>query len=293
MSVLIPTKQKWEFNIMTLYTYKKIVANARTIKKQVENEYDYTLTDNWVYYLCKALIKPNKDVNGFGIAKPNKPSGDYISRGINKTNYLDMCNRVCKFVENNKKIPNYVTYKNIRVNIRLWCYITAYLLVHYVDDKGLKSVVNVNSKYFVKPTESKNAVFDYFVKKTGYTPKSIDDFCNYVLKHYTYEYYYDDRKSNKEVIDSRAGNCTDLSQLAVNMGEALGYEWEAIHTRCNVSGAGHIYTRFKRKGSSVGWFTRDCACISDESRFCVWCDVNDGGSLIAKNPYWFLSNLHR
>lgn len=279
---------------MTLYKYKDIVANARTIKKQVESDYDFTLTPNWVYYFCKALIKPKTDINGFGIAKPSKPTGDHISRQIKKADYLDMCKRIVAYVEKNKRIPNYVTYKNIRVNIRLWCYVSAYLLVHYVDDKALKTAVNVNSKYFIKPTENKNTVFTKWINTFKFTPKYIDDVCDYILKHFTYLFYYDDEKSNAEVISSKSGNCTDLLQMLVNMAEALGYEWKVYHVSCNQSGTGHVYGMFRKAGVNNGnWFIRDIACIADESRYCVWCEAGNGGSLIAVNPSWFLSNLRR
>jgi hypothetical protein len=143
----------------------------------------------------------------------------------------------------------------------------------------------------VKPTETGNAVFDYWVKKFGNTPKTIDDVCNYILKHFDYEYYFDDHKSNKQVIDSKAGNCTDLSQMLSNMAEALGYEWKCIHTQCRQSGTGHVYLKLRKGGN---WFTRDVACIADESRYCIWCDVdNGGGNLIATNPSWWISNRNR
>jgi hypothetical protein len=79
--------------------------------------------------------------------------------------------------------------------------------------------------------------------------------------------------------------------MAVNMAKALGYEWEVIHTECRQSGTGHVYPRFRKGGE---WFTRDVACIADESTYCVWCDVEDGrGYLLAKNPSWLLENLNR
>jgi hypothetical protein len=72
----------------------------------------------------------------------------------------------------------------------------------------------------------------------------------------------------------------------------MDYDWEVYHVRCNVSGVGHVYGRFKKKGTS-SWFTRDIACIVDESRYCVWCEAGNGGTLWAKNPSWFLANLNR
>ena len=97
-----------------------------------------------------------------------------------------------------------------------------------------------------------------------------------------------------EVIDSKSGNCTDLLQMLINMAEALGYEWKVYHVKCNQSGVGHVYGMFRKSNVNNGnWFIRDIACIADESRYCVWCEAGNGGSLLATNPNWFLDNLRR
>lgn len=277
---------------MTDYKYKDIVAKAKAIKKQVQNNYDFTVTPRWCYYICRAILEPNKTFKGFKIAEPSRPDGTYISRTVGKADYIDMCRRVVTYVEKYKKMPNHVAYKDYKINIRLFTFVAAYILSHYVTDKKLPSTVNINTKYFTKPTETTNAVYDYWVKKFGFKPKFLDDVCDYVLKHFTYQYYFDDQKSNKQVIDSKAGNCTDLLQMLVNMAEAMGYDWKVIHTQCRQSGTGHVYGMFKKK-NSADYFVRDIACIADESRYCIWCEVPDGGNLLAENPSWFLSNLRR
>ena len=133
------------------------------------------------------------------------------------------------------------------------------------------------------------------MKTFGFEPKCIDDVCDYIKDQFKYEYYYDDQKSNAEVIKSKAGNCTDLSQMGVNMAIAMDYEYETIHTQCRQSGTGHVYNKFRKEGVNGGeWFTRDFACQADELEYCVWCDVDKkAGYLIAVNPAWWLSNLNR
>jgi hypothetical protein len=155
----------------------------------------------------------------------------------------------------------------------------------------MPNYVSITSKAFTKPVETGNTVYDYWVKKTGTKPKYIDDVCDYILKHFNYEFYFDDHKSNKEVIDTKAGNCTDLSQMLSNMAEALGYEWKCIHTQCRQSGTGHVYLKLRKGGN---WFTRDVACIADESRYCVWCDIDNAkGYKLAENPSWWMANRNR
>ena len=283
---------------MSMPDYNKTVTVAKQCKKSVEKEYKLGVSTGWAYYFAKQIIKPKTSVKQIPITAPNKPSGDYISRQIFKSSYLDMAERVVKYVEKNGQVPNNVKFttqagKTYKIHIRDVIYMFSRIIVYYDTNKAYPKYANVTSKSFTKPTETGNNVFDYFVKKTGFKPTCIDDVCEYIMKHYNYEFYFDDQKSNKQVIDSKAGNCTDLLQFLVNIAEALGYEWKVIHTQCRQSGTGHVYGKFKKKNSNT-WFTRDVACIADESRYCVWCDVDNGGGYqLAVNPSWFVQNIHR
>jgi hypothetical protein len=276
---------------MTNYKWKDIIKQAQKCKKNVETEYRLGMNSKWSYYFAKAIMTVNTDVKKINFTETTKPIGNNISNQIYKKDYFDMCKRLIKYVETHKQMPNYITYKNYKVLPRLSTYMFSRILVYYSKHDAFPKYANINSKCFTKPTETGNAVFDYWVKKFGFKPTCIDDVCDYIRDHFEYEFYFDDYKSNQQVIDSKAGNCVDLTQMAVNMAKALGYEWEVIHTECRQSGTGHVYPRFRKGGE---WFTRDVACIADESTYCVWCDVEDGrGYLLAKNPSWLLENLNR
>jgi hypothetical protein len=276
---------------MTNYKWKDIIKQAQKCKKNVETEYRLGMNSRWAYYFSKAIMTVNTDVKKINFTETTKPIGNNISNQIYKKDYFDMCKRLIKYVETHKQMPNYITYKNYKVLPRLATYMFSRILVYYNKNGAFPKYANINSKCFTKPTETGNAVFDYWVKKFGFKPTCIDDVCDYIRDHFEYEFYFDDYKSNQQVIDSKAGNCVDLTQMAVNMAKALGYEWEVIHTECRQSGTGHVYPRFRKGGE---WFTRDVACIADESTYCVWCDVEDGrGYLLAKNPSWLLENLNR
>lgn len=276
---------------MTNYKWKDIIKQAQKCKKNVETEYRLGMNSKWSYYFAKAIMTVNTDVKKINFTETTNPIGNNISNQIYKKDYFDMCKRLIKYVETHKQMPNYITYKNYKVLPRLATYMFSRILVYYNKNGAFPKYANINSKCFTKPTETGNAVFDYWVKKFGFKPTCIDDVCDYIRDHFEYEFYFDDYKSNQQVIDSKAGNCVDLTQMAVNMAKALGYEWEVIHTECRQSGTGHVYPRFRKGGE---WFTRDVACIADESTYCVWCDVEDGrGYLLAKNPSWLLENLNR
>lgn len=274
---------------MSEYTYNALVKKAKEINTAVKKEYKKP-SGIWSYYFAKEILNPKKAIPKINIKSPEKSSGDHFSRQIYRSSYEDMAKRLVKYVEKKEQIPNNIKVGTKLMRVSDYTYMFSRILAYYAEHGAYPKYANVNSKAFTKPTETGNVVYDYWVKKFGFKPKCIDDVCDYIIKHFNYQFYFDDHKSNKEVIDTKSGNCTDISQMVVNMGIALGYDWEIIHTRCNQSGTGHVYPRFRKGGD---WFTRDVACMADESRYCVWCEVPNYGSLIAKTPNWWKQNLNR
>ena len=276
---------------MTVMTYGDIVRKAKQIKQNVEKHYELGDSPKWSYYFAMTILnqKKNIPVKKFQIMKKN--TGNNFSRQIKKADYVDMAKRFTKYVEYNKRLPNNIKCRDKLMRVTDYTYMFAWIVVFYDVKNKLPSVAPVNSKLFIKPTEPSNKVFDLWVKTFGFKPTCIDDACDYIRDHFNYEYYYDDHKSNAEVITDKAGNCTDLTQMLSNIADQLGYEWKCIHTQCRQSGAGHVYLKFRKGGD---WFTRDPACIADESDYCVWCDVDTGaGYELAENPYWWLENRNR
>ena len=274
--------------------YTDILQSAYAIKNSVEKEYELGKSPKWSYYFAKCILNGKKDIPDTKIHNAEKNTGNNLSRQVKQYLYTDMAKRFTSYVEKNHKLPNYITIKDKKMRVTDYTYMFANILVYYSKNKKLPAYVDVNSKAFVKPTEPANEVLAYFQKRTGIKLTCIDDFCDWCRDNVTYEFYFDDKKSNKETIDDKAGNCTDLTAVAVNIGEGLGYDWKTYHVECNQSGTGHIYPLFRKNGVNGGnWFVRDVACISDESRYCVWCEAGNGGSLLAVNPYWFIQNLHK
>ena len=280
---------------MSSITYETIIDEAWKFQIGIMKKYELVESTKWDYYMAKAILQRHSPVKKIPVNKATDINkGNYFSRQIKKSVYLDMVQRFITYVETYNQIPNTIRIGEKLMGVKDYTNMFSAILVYYSKHRELPKTVNVNSKAFVKPTEDKNTVFTKWVNTFKFTPEYIDDVCDYIRDHFNYQFYFDDQKSNKEVIDSKAGNCTDLSQLAVNIAEHLGYDWKAIHVRCNQSGTGHIYPMFRKAGVNGGeWFTRDVACIADESRYCIWCEANNGGSIIDINPSWFIQNLHR
>ena len=169
----------------------------------------------------------------------------HISNQIYQKDYTQVAKYLTDFVEKRERLPNYIQWNSYHIRVRDYCYMLARILVYYNEHKALPKYANINTKCWTRPTETGNEVYDYAVKKYGKKFTSLDDILEYVANHFTYEFYYDDYKSNKQVTDTKAGNCTDLLQWLCNMVEPLGYEWKCVHVSCRSSGTGHVWGKFK------------------------------------------------
>lgn len=281
---------------MSKYTKKQIIDSAKTIKKNVEKNQKLGKTSKWSYYFAKYILSPKNDVNKISFEVAPVPSGTHISRTISKSDYLSLCKTFVKFVEKNKRLPNYLTFKDYKIRTRVYTYMLAKLVVFHSEKGYNANYVNVNSKAFTKPVETKNEVYNYFVKVFGSFDNTVDGFLT-KIEGKGYDYYYDDRYSNKECIDrlkkGKGINCTDSCQMAMNIIQQLidlkkYKKVECLHVDC--SSGGHVKLRITKLDGST--FIRDIACvISDngKSLSCVWCTNTPK----AINPKWFMDNLNR
>lgn len=272
---------------MSKYTYKEIVKQAKTCKNNIEKKYENGMDSIWCYYFGKGIITPKKDVTKIKIGDAPKQQGEPISRGISRADYTKIAKDLVSFVEKKGRLPNYVTYKGIKIAPHL---LTGFLGKCLANE--LPSTQNINRKWYTKPTETKNVVYNGFVKKTGKKYTTIDDVLSYIQAHGRYIFEFDDVRSNQQVTDCMCGNCTDWLQWLWNMAEAMGYECKCIHVKCRVKGTGHVRGQFKHpKHTGGNWINRDPAAVADGGSITsIWCS---DGYRIDVDPSWFMQNLHR
>ena len=276
---------------MSNYTYQEILSKAKTCKQSVENNQKLGVNPKWGYYFAQAILHPKKTITKVKFSEAPKPTGDHISNQISKSDYLVLCKRLIKVVQTHERMANAMTWKGKHFRCRDYVYNFAKILVWYDSHNTLPAVNNINTKIWVKPHEYYQQVYDYFVKKTGIKFKTLDDLLVYVRDNFTYEFYSDDYRSNKEVMDDFAGNCTDLMQWLANMAQAMGYDWKCIHVECRVSGIGHVWGKFRHKTyTENAWINRDPSAVCGNSIRNMWCE---DGYLLAENPSWWMENLNR
>jgi len=290
---------------MGKYTYKEIINKAKYGQENVKKEYTMHLYIWWCYYFAKVIIGLNQgkkvDVTKISIKDPKKKKTTKISRQIKKTDYIDMCNRLVKYVEKHKQLPNSVVYKvghtEYTVYPRLLTEILSRILVYYNKNGSLPVYVTANYKVFTKPTEPYEEVYNYFIKKFGKFGDTIDGALEKIAGK-GYGYYYDDVYSNKQSIDrmkkGQGVNCTDSCHVFYNIMKALIHKGkykkvECLHVQCS-GGDGHVRLRITLKdGTKI--YRDPAAVLSSGDVTYNWC--TSGYSLLAVDPSWFLENLSR
>lgn len=277
---------------MTTYSYKKIVKKAKECKKNVINNQSLGISTRWSYYLAKCILEPNKNITRITISKSDNPKQSKMSRQINKADYLDIVKRYVSYVEKNNQLPDYIEYKGFKLKPRHLTVLFSKIVLYQYKHGELPKEVNFNWKWFIKPIETGNEVYDYFCKVTGKKFTTLDDLLEYIEEYGRYIKYFDDVRSNTQVTTCLCGNCTDWMQWLWNMAKAMGYEVRCLHVQCRVSGTGHVRGQFKHPKNTGGkWIDRDPAAVADGGGITsLWCS---DGYLLATNPSWFLENLQR
>ena len=283
---------------MSVHKYKTIVTRAKQIKAEVLKYYKIKHNKAWSYFHAKSILKPKQDLKKIPIKQAKSDTtGDYFSRQVSKNQFTGMAKRFTAYVEENKQLPSYITVSPDRkMCVNDYVFMFARLEV-YIDEHGkLPDSINVNSKYFVKPTEPADKVYNYFVKTFGNFGDTIDGALGKIAGA-GYGYYYDDKYSNLQSIGRmKQGlgiNCTDSCHVFFNIMLHLiklgkYKKVECLHVQCS-GGDGHVRLRITLNDGS--YIYRDpAAVLSSGSVSYNWCI---DGELLDINPDWFMENLNK
>lgn len=280
---------------MSSITYETIIDVAWKIQLGIMKQHKLVESTKWDYYMAKAILQRHTAIKKINVNKAtNIDKGNYFSRQIKRSVYLDMVKRLVAYVESHNTIPNTIRIGDKLMGVKDFTNMFSAILVYYSKHGELPKTVNVNSKAFIEESEPCDEVYNYFVKVFGKIT-CIDDALEYIDRM-GYGYYYDDVYSNKEAIDrmknGRGVNCTDSCHVFYNLGlefikKGVYRKVECLHVKCR-GGDGHVRLRFTLPNGET--FYRDPACTLSDGGVCNWCM---DGTLLAIDPYWFMQNLNK
>lgn len=115
-------------------------------------------------YLMSAFITKQTDIKKISVGGASSPQGDRCNRIVKKKVYKDMAERLTKYIENNKRLPNYVTITdNQKCSIILFMLQLSKIVSAYTTD--FPNEILINSNDLNKPVQSS-------LKKFGHATKS-------------------------------------------------------------------------------------------------------------------------
>lgn len=127
---------------------KSLVESTKKNKKlpnTVEKNSVYSV--GYIYGMMLKNIKKDK-IESKNIKSPSNNTGDNINEQVLVNDYLDMNKRFVAYVQKNGQVPSYIVTKKSKkkVNVNLFIFCLAKILVYYNNNKALPNYCIMNSK---------------------------------------------------------------------------------------------------------------------------------------------------
>ena len=281
--------------------FRDIVALATDVKGSVEKNHKLPSKSKglnkpgYSYILIKSVMNMGKDtVQVLSFKEAPTPNGDTISKTLTKKEYQSIASDVNKFINNNKRLPNYVSFQNKHININLVTYCMAKIVAFYGKNNRLPNTCEFNSNVF---KTSKNSAG--YTTKGGAVCKKLVNICKMSINNYNdvykamskflYQYYYNDVKPLAKTLSDKSGNCTDLNQVEFKALKELGYTVRIVRglVTCNDGKQyGHVWCQIRLNGA---WKNIDAsAAAKGKSLGQLIC--TKGYKVTDVNPAWAVSD---
>lgn len=101
----------------------------------------------YCYVLAKQISKISlPTISKITVKEPSNSNGDNVEFNMDKVDYIDLANRVTKFIEINKQAPNYAKHKNYKIKFELYTYCFSKILSFYKENNYLPNYCLFDSK---------------------------------------------------------------------------------------------------------------------------------------------------
>ena len=211
----------------------------------------------FLYLISKAIGNLGSSNTGniklIDVSKPENPFGDSISSTLDKSQYLELANRVAQYIVNNGQAPNYASSAVGKINYNELIDSFSRILSYYNDNKVMPLTVAIKWSAGGASNSVSGLAKSLTNGLTTETQKATALF-NYVRDKIAYQFYYDTQKGADGTLSSKSGNCCDKSQLLVAMAKSVGLTSRFVHGKCTFSSGlytGHVWVQIKINGKWV------------------------------------------
>ena len=211
-----------------------------------------------LYLFSQAIVNINNknfsDIKVASASEPSRSCGTVIESTLNKTDYLDVCNRVAKFILNNELAPIYASSPVGQISYNELIDATSRILAYYKEhDNTLPLTVDIHNKGGSTTQTIAEKTASLIDGLTSDLAKATAIY-NFVRDSIAYEFYYNTQKGADGTLAAGTGNCCDQAQLLVAMFRSAGLTTRFVHGYCYFrSGSyyGHVWTQVYLNGEWV------------------------------------------
>ena len=120
--------------------------NKKLPKYATINNSQFT-PSQYSYLFTKLVSKMSlPTVSKIAISEPKKDNGDTVNFTLSQQEYISLAKKIVLFMEQNKRCPNYATYKNKHISFSLYTYCFIKILSFYKEKGRLPTTCSFNSK---------------------------------------------------------------------------------------------------------------------------------------------------
>ena len=276
------------------FTVAEIAKAANDVKLFVEgNKYLPTwitvggVTVNqgqFLYLLTTCTSQLNSGITSLialpSVSVASSPLEQMTSGNLDKTEYVDLANRVKSFMDSNGIAPNYGSTSLGKLRFESLLYLYSRVVAFYGQNQYLPNYATMKSWSSVVATEpSVPAELQQYLQAT--TKCEVNDpriialaqsitsgatssyqkatlIFNWVRDNINYSYYYDSQKGAVGTLTSGSANCCDHSHLVVALSRAAGLPARYVHGYCYFTSSGnwygHVFAQIYVNGQ---WYNAD------------------------------------
>jgi transglutaminase-like putative cysteine protease len=263
---------------------------------------DYKLTmSEFLYLLLKGTSQLNSGITTNmtlkSVSAAISPSGNAKTGVLSKTEYVNLANKVLKYMETNGRAPNYASSSLGKIQYQKLIYIMS-KIVNFQATKGYMpktvSVTNiiiktnsstsdgigvsaVNEAYngetlanYLKSTANCQ-VTDTYIKSLSKAITSglssnwskASAIFKWVRDNLNYSFYYNTKNGAVKTLELKSGNCVDHSHLIIALARASGIPARYVHGSCVFNSGttyGHVWAQLYVNGV---WYAADAISYSN------------------------------
>lgn len=194
---------------------------------QIESKNSNSLLVRWV-------VGPNMN-------SPVSPSGRVLF-----SNYMDAGSRLYGYINQYLRVPASLGTTIGQVGFNEMVYMYSFVCAHYKRNQNLPSHIDLGNG---QSGRVKTGLWLALENALGKVFNTAEEMASAFKNYYDYEYYYNDKKKPAETIEALKHpgppgvNCVDVSQIVMEILEAMGYSNVNIW-RGTFNCGGHVWVTF-------------------------------------------------